>query len=975
MPEGWGGYFQESYVDTDGTRIDDHLVISEKSTKDPSILFHEIQHAVQTLEGFAKGADFDAAIENASRAQLKTLAKEQLEHDLGVLEYLKEQETRTDLDWLTKAEITDQIIALKDAIKELQQVQNKSAASIKQSLFYNERAKHRAYLNVAGEVEARDVQKRLAFTKNERQVYRPDLIIDGPYDRSEKLIMRFMRAGDEGDAEPVGRIGNINVDNLRTANDIDYLLDKLAEDNPRETKTEQQVAYEARQLGMTPARVIKGRGVGNASAVLTAGREVLVNLLDDIANVDSRPGSSAKDYVARAKKYATLMAVHARVSQDTAEVARALRMLQMVSESKKSADEIVRMMKDAGNAIYSDPEAFARFDDLVRNMLAQGNAGGAIKMVRASFQPKAEDYIFSVWYNFLLSSPATHFVNIAGTGLNFFHDLAVKGFAAVAGQPLRFSKNTDRVLGREVIARLWGVIQAAKDAETWSNAGKSYITGQTGNFDNLKAENTHLVIPGKASLVLEAPTRALAAEDEWFRGIIQLSDIYGMAARKAGKEGLTGKAFWDRVSDLVNKPTPDMIAHAKHFTRVLQFQDEPSPLGRFIDSIRTRQEDDEPATRVMKGVMRATVPFVRTPDALIRTALRNMGPFAVLEREFYRGLKAGGQEEALVKARMVMSSAMMAFFAIQAANGDITGAGPSDWKKREEWLATHQPNSIKVNGKWYSIAGLEPFVSPILAVATAFERMQAKEHGETEYDAQATDVALGVASALADTAYTENLIRAMDIFQGGEQATAKLENWATGILSSLTVPAILRHYAYQHGDKTEYSLKGDESFSDKLSNRIIAGVKGTPIESTIQTMGVDTALVPKYDLYGRPKKRGEIFGPEMLSRIRTREEESDEAAIELNRLSKAMKGSLVSVPNNFRMVNNVKIDMTEQEFQDYIQLSGVNILENVRAVMQTPEWETMSDAQRRVLVKKIVTTQRRLARNYLFNNPPTEIED
>lgn len=759
------------------------------------------------------------------------------------------------------------------------------------------------------------------------------------------------------------RIGNINTANIKTVGDIDNILDLLAAKNPNETKTVEEINYEARQLGFTPSKVAKQPGVGNLSARITAARQVMTDLLDQVAKLDDDPRSSNAAYVKRMQLYSKLAAVHAKVSGDINELGRAMRSLQILSESQRSADEIARRMQDGGSDIFKDPELFAKFDADIRAMMRDGNKRGAILKVKESFKPKAEDYIFAYWYNALLSSPATHFVNMAGTGLNFVNDLMVKGLAAVMGQGSRFSPNADRVLGREVAARVWGALQAMKDATTYQKTLEAYKRGSSESFDNTKAENQTIVIKNKpTSYVLESPVRSLAAEDEWFRNVIQLSNIYGMAVRKAGKEGLKGKAFRDRVNDLIASPTRDMIDNSKEFSKVMQFQDEMSGVGKMVNNLRKTGPKDDGITRLAKGGMRLIVPFLQTPDALIRTAIRNMGPFAVLEREFWKGVKKGGAEEQIVKARMVASSALMTFFAVQVANGGIAGNGPSDYKKREEWLLTHQPNSIKVNGKWYSIAGLDPFVTPILAVATAYERAQYGEDTEEGYFAKAADATLGLARAMADTAYTQNIVEALAMFDADDdKATDKFKNWAAGIAASTTVPAILRQYAQNYGDQNEYVTKGDGSLSDQIAGRISSGVKGTAVEQTIKDMGLNTNLPQKYDPLGRPKVRGETYGPDMLTRIRTKDEETDPVVLELSRLGKAMKGPLVTYPG--KVVG--KRTLTEEEYAEYTRLSGEYIREKVREVMETNRWKNASDIERRKMVIKIKTKQRKNAKEDL----------
>lgn len=55
------------------------------------------------------------------------------------------------------------------------------------------------------------------------------------------------------------------------------------------------------------------------------------------------------------------------------------------------------------------------------------------------------------------------------------------------------------------------------------------------------------------------PTRAMIAEDAFFKGIIENSELNRLAYRQATKEGLKGQAFKDRIVDLLSSPTEQMF--------------------------------------------------------------------------------------------------------------------------------------------------------------------------------------------------------------------------------------------------------------------------------------------------------------------------------------------------------------------------------------------------------------------------------
>lgn len=775
--------------------------------------------------------------------------------------------------------------------------------------------------------------------------------------------VRFSRKAAEEDKEKV-RVGALNPDKIKTVADIDEHLYELEAVNPKSSsKTWAETEAEAQSRGLTPSRIAKRRGADGLSSYLRAANQALTDQLEKVASLEKKlntEGYSVKRHEELLKAMATLKAVHARVNYDNSEVGRALNILRMATESKDKA----KLLEDIDLSLLSDRDQFMKFMAQFNQHLANGNTNGAIRMLSNAFDPKAEDYIFAAWYNMMLSSPSTHAANFAGTGMNFMYDLLENTGAAVTGQFKRFS-NADRVRAREVMYRMYGALAALKTASTWTNTRESLNTGLTGNNVNTKGggRSHNNVLHGNkvldtASGVLEAPSRLLAGADEWWRNVIQLSNIYGLAVRNAGNKGLKGQAFWTEVNDLIAKPTKEMIDVTNDYTKVIQFLDKPSAIGKALIDLQTPKVDSTAAGRVARGVLRAAIPFVRTPDALIRTTIRRMGPLGAFERETIKGWKAGGAERDKVKARLIMGSALSFYVAAQAYKGDITGEGPTDYKKKSEWEGSHQKNSIKVNGEYVSIEGLEPVSTNILAIATLVERYKAGEISKESYLQSAASLAQGMGSVLSNNSYMEGLHNLLEVQSGSPgKAENALENFMANLASSATTPAIVRKYNQTYRDTTERDTTGEGSPEDRIVGRIMSGFPG-----------LSEQLPAKYDVYGREQTREGYAGPDMASRMKTRMGENDPVVKELARLAETTPKVIIGRPSkNGIKVNGETRKLTAEEFQDYQHLSGYWIVEAMRQQMETPEWKDMSDAEKIDLVKEIRDEVRKAAREALFD--------
>lgn len=132
----------------------------------------------------------------------------------------------------------------------------------------------------------------------------------------------------------------------------------------------------------------------------------------------------------------------------------------------------------------------------------------------------------------------------------------------------------------------------------------------------------------------------------------------------------------------------------------------------------------------------------------------------------------------------------------------------------------------------------------------------------------------------------------------------------------------------------------------------IGAVKAAP---GIVGVGVQTYPGPQgSDVYGR--------------QYDSKERETDSPAVtELKRLQEGSEELVLGPPSrSFGPVGD-KRKLTDEEFNDYQLLSGTWITEAVTEEMNTPEWQAMTDEDKKELIKEISREARAAAREYLFS--------
>lgn len=600
---------------------------------------------------------------------------------------------------------------------------------------------------------------------------------------------------------------------------------------------------------------------------------------------------------------------------------RALQAFRIAADSRDAPANVLRgLVGSAGG-----PRRIQDAADVIIN--AAENPATLNRIAEKSMRPGFKDKIVELWYNFLLSGPQTHVVNMTSNTLTALAQVPEHAVAATLGAGRRAfnAQATDRVLFSELGARSVGLLQGTK--EGLRQMARTFRTGEPSDAVTKVEDLAQKAIPGKIGEALRIPTRALAAEDELFKAMARRMELSGLAVRQAGKEGLRGKAAKDRAAELVANPTDEMLQRSFDYGRYLTFT---RPLSEKDGALSALGSMASRATQVVPS-LKAILPFVRTPTNLIKFSIER-SPLAPAMKDWRRDFAAGGARRDLAVARAMVGSGMGALMAQYAAEGKITGSPPSD-KAKERLLRADgwQPYSFKVGDKYYSYLRLDPFASTIGTAAD----IATMNNGMTEKQRQ-DGATLTVASILSNLGSKTWLSGMTDALSALDDPERNSEWFIKRLAGSATVPTGVAQTA-RYMDPT---FREADTVGDYIKSRV---------------PGMGSSLPAKRDFWGQPIVGEGGFGPDAISPIWESTRKNDPVTNELLRV-----GVRSGPPQ--------RGSMTGHQYADFQERAGTMAKANLGRLIATERYKKMPDASKNRMIKKIIAESRREAKKDLFRS-------
>ena len=681
----------------------------------------------------------------------------------------------------------------------------------------------------------------------------------------------------------------------------------------------------ASELGMTADDLLQRRKgqAFNAEEALAA-RQILAKSGNELVNMARRvssqenPGDEALASFREA--WTRHVAIQEQVAGATAEAGRALSAFRMTADARAVRGQVLASMAQG-------PHGGDRMRAVADMILDNASDPASMNKIAAqAIKPKFRDKLVELYYNSILSGPQTHVVNMVGNTLTALGQLPEHAVAAALGAPrARLASGADRVLFSEVGARAVGMIQGAR--EGLREASRTMVTGHSSDLvTKVEAQETN-AISGLKGSIIRTPTRALSAEDEFFKAIARRMELSGLAVRRAQSEGLRGAEARSRVAQLVASPPDDLLAKSFDYGRYLTFQRQLGPIGQSI----SRMTQAAPLLKLI-------VPFVRTPTNILKFALER-SPAAPILKEWRSDIVAGGARRDLAAAKMMIGSGVMALALEMTARGAITGGGPADENAKGLMRADGwQPYSLKVGDKYYSYQRLDPY-STTLGVAADFADLQSHMS-----DKQKDEVAgLLVASTLKNLGNKTWFSGLSDLSDAINDPGRYGPSYIRNRLSSVVVPAIVA----QGARANDPVLRDAKSILDSIRSRV---------------PGLSSSLLPRRDVLGQEIRNEGGLGPDIVSPIWTSKARRDPVV-------RALLDSRAQLSKPTSKVRGR--ELSPAEYDRYQVEAGSTTRSYLSDLIDGPGYRSVDVDERKDALEAAATKARRVAREKLFGKPPS----
>jgi hypothetical protein len=740
-----------------------------------------------------------------------------------------------------------------------------------------------------------------------------------------------------GGAGPMA--GNINLAHIRSGQDVKRVIEETAkafegqlDAARRGTVTNAETRALASDLGMTADDLLKrqkGQAFNAEQAV--AARRLLVRSADTVQKLAQvAKGGSDEALAAFQEALTRHVAIQEQVAGLTAEAGRALQAFNIPAQGAVRARVIRDMIERAGgrDSIESVAEKIATLtDEAAINQAA-----------RLAFKPGLRDKLFEVWINALLSGPQTHAVNFLSNALTQVWTIPEHMLAAGFG---KLRGGTDKVFLREVPARAFGMARGSVDGVV--AFGKVLRTGESA-FDPLtKIEAVRQrSIGGVSGRLVRAPSTLLQASDDFFKAAAYRAELNSLALRDGIRKGLEGEALARHVDGRLRQPTEEMAEQAIKHARKVTFT---SPMGPMA-SAAAKFFNSFPMGRVI-------LPFIRTPGNIVKFAAER-SPLGFLMREVKDDIAKGGAARDLALARIGMGTTVGVAVATMAAEGKISGGGPSDpgaksLKRASGW----QPYSVKIGDKWYSYNRLEPLG---LLLGVSADIVEISGHLTDEESEKLGSLIVGAISKnLLSKTWMRGPAELIEALQDPERYGAR---WLQSIAGTLIPTGVAQVARVQ--DPVLRST-APEAIDDPLlaeAQSIINKIKS-------RLPGYSEELPPVRNVWGEPILLEGGLGPDLISPVYTSTDKHDATTEELLRLK--------VYPSWLKPeINGVKL--TPRQHDRYSEMAGKTAKRALDRVIASEGYGRLPDFQKKELVDRLIKEARAQAKQIMLINEPAILE-
>ena len=409
-------------------------------------------------------------------------------------------------------------------------------------------------------------------------------------------------------------------------------------------------------------------------------------------------------------------------------------------------------------------------------------------------------------------------------------------------------------------------------------------------------------IGGKLGTIVTTPQRIQIMIDAMIRKPAENGFLHEFAHKIARSEKLSGETYRNRVNELINNPSAEMITQAKTSAEYITFQAQLGKMGRMFNRIRTGKGTE--------GIQ-IFVPFFNTSANIMKTAY-NMTPLGVATPKYFKaaseGLRTGNWGKFSDQtARVSVGTGILYWMGQALGDGQYNYEG--DWKDEDKAVRElkdklgYQPNSIwwkdiDGNVKSFSTLGYEPLAS-LLNIAATWKQGEGED-----FTSRSGKVMTAWVNQFTQNPFmqgTQDLQSLVEGFVSGGEKGKDAQTYFTRLLLSSFVPNMI-----MQGGKIKDDIRYEPAYREERGDNMVSLTSWyNSLLTEFRYVEGDKA-VPKVNLFGEPVRVADPEGALLALRVSEGEE---------NETSKAITGEIL------RLAPNLGDLSFEMRYKNLIQLT------------------------------------------------------
>ena len=492
----------------------------------------------------------------------------------------------------------------------------------------------------------------------------------------------------------------------------------------------------------------------------------------------------------------------------------------------------------------------------------------------------------------------------------------------------------------------WSILRGAKDGflaggELAKAAGIETPTfglrySHLGAIPDVEIAGLNLLPLGTAARL---PSRFIAAIHSFFRAVNYSMEKNALAYRTAANEGLTGTSFDARVGDLRQNPTEQMMEQARGVSTELTLMGQGGEFTRALSRLTNAPVFGLPIFKFID-------PFVHISSNIIQQAIIERTPVGLLSPELRADLsgKNGTIAQDTATARMLVGTAYAVAIGGLAAEGYISGSGPSDPKQAAIWrLAGNQAHSVRIGDIWYDAHRLGPLGMLMGVAADMYDVAHQASSGDLL--AAASHLQHGITQNILDELFMRG---PSDLIKAIEDPGRYGEGYIRNFLSSFVPYSV---GVAQMARATDPYSRQARSVMDSIKQKI---------------PGLSETLLPRRDIWGEPMvNRDALIAAGVTAIYETR---MSRDPVNLVLLDLGIAPAQVT-----RKIRNVQL--TDDQYDDFQRIAGRMAKQRLDAIVNSGQFRNWPPHVRRDVITEAVTQSREAARGVMMMKYPQIARD